>query len=133
MRSLKSIFIGFSFIVISLLLLQLLYLFVEVGLNWAGYGAPQDAGWRQPLSYVVWGSAYLAVMFMGGYITGLFAMHSPLVHAAVVGGLISVMLLLLATQNAQLSWPGIVISLLSVVVTVAGAYRSSQGEPATGD
>ena len=128
MKSVKAILIGGGFIVISLLLIQLVYLFVVVGYNYLIREYGFEMGMSESIGSVIWGGVYLLVMFYGGYITAEYSESQALAHSALVGVLVTAIMVAMALQNTQLTLTGVVLAIASVAITVAGGIYSRSSE-----
>lgn len=123
MNSIKAIIIGGVFIVISLLLLQLLYLFVAVAFNQLMLDYPLLATYSGYLRYLIGIPVLLLIMFYGGYLTAEFAVSKVVLHSSLVGVLLSVGMVAMALQNTELTGLGALLSLLLVLTTAAGGLH----------
>lgn len=130
MNSIKAIVIGGLFIVISLLLLQLLYLFLAVAFNQLMLDYPVLGTSGKFLRYIVGIPVLLLIMFYGGYLTAEFASRNEVLHSAVTGVLLSAGMLVMALQNTQLTTLGTLIALLLVITTAAGGLYWKRQQPA---
>ena len=127
MNSIKAIIIGGIFIVVSLLLLQLLYLFLAVAFNQLLLDHPVLAETSAYLRYIVGIPVLLLIMFYGGYLTAEFADRKEVLHSTIVGLLLCAGMLALALQNSQLTVAGALVSLFLVLsASAGGAYWKRQ-------
>lgn len=132
MNSIKAISIGGIFILVSLLLLQLLYLFVAVAFNQLLLDYPLLASSSPYIRYIVGIPLLLLIMFYGGYLTAEFAAGKVLLHSAGVGVLMSAGMLAMALENTRLTVPGLLLVLLLVLASASGGLywqRQQAAEP----
>ncbi len=128
MKSVKAIFIGSSFVIVSILLIQLLYLFVVVGYNYLVREYDFGVLFSESVGTVIWVITYLLVMFYGGYVTAEYSEKKAVLHSLVVGGLVTAVMVAMALQNTQLTFTGILIAIASVVIAAAGGVYSQRSE-----
>jgi hypothetical protein len=123
-NALKAIVVGCVFILITILTLQLVYIFVAVGYNALAQDYPVLNDIVGIFRYLVGIPVFIAVMFIGGYLTANIANMGTGVKVTLVcmsvalitaGGMIYPTL-----QTASLTTTGIVIFILSLLATVAG-------------
>ena len=124
MRSIKAIMVGSLFIVVVILMLQLAYIFIAVGYN----ALAKDYLFLNDISgyfrYIIGIPAFIATMFVGGYITAsvtdmnaniTIAFHCIAVGLITVGGMMYSVL-----ENSSLTPTGIVVIVLALSATTAG-------------
>lgn len=124
MRTIKAIIVGSVFVFVTLLLLQLAYVFVAVGyIKLAAY-FPFLNNITGIFRYIVGIPVYMTAMFVGGYITASIAdfhtnikvlIHCLAVGLVVVGGMLHSVL-----ENSSLTITGIVVTVLALGATSAG-------------
>lgn len=124
MKSIKAIFVGSIFIVVTLLLLQLAYVFVAVGYIRLAADYPflnNITGWFR---YLIGIPVYMITMFIGGYITAsIVNIHSNvkvLFHCAAVGLITVGGMMYSVVENSSLTITGIVVTVLALSATSAG-------------
>jgi len=126
MRSIKAIIIGSVFVVVTLLFLQLIYVFVAVGyIKLAAY-FPFLNNIAGLFRYLVGIPVYMITMFVGGYITASIAdFHTNIkvwIHCLAVG-LITVGGMMYSTMEySSLTITGVVISALALGAISAGGF-----------
>ena len=126
MRTIKAIIVGSVFIFVTLLLLQLVYVFVAVGyIKLAAY-FPFLNNITDLFRYLIGIPVYIITMFVGGYITASIAnyhtnikvwAHCLAVGLITVGGMMYSVL-----GNSSLTITGIVITVLALGATSAGGF-----------
>lgn len=131
MKSVKALLIGGVFIVVSMLLFQLLYLFIVVAYN----SLVQDVGLIQGLDaylgLLLNVPVYLVIMFFGGYLTAEYAEQRVVLHGLLLGIATSLAFLAMAVQNAELSIKGLLVIALSISAAMAGSiyWRKGKSSP----
>lgn len=124
MRAIKAIIVGSLFIIITLLLLQLAYIFVAVGYIKLAVYFPYLNNITELFRYLVGIPVYTITMFVGGYITASIAdsrtyikvwAHCLAVGLITVGGMMYSVL-----ENSNLTITGIVVTVLALGATSAG-------------
>ena len=124
MRSIKAIIVGSVFILVTLLLLQLVYVFVAVGYN----ALATDFSFLNNITglfrYLVGIPVYMITMFVGGAITADIAnVHTNikvLFHCLAVGLITVGSMMYSVVENSSLTITGIVITVLALSATSAG-------------
>ncbi len=139
MKSLKAIFIGSLFIITTILILQLAFIFIAVAYNALAKDFPLLADISVSFRYLVGIPVFITVMFFGGMITATI-LNSSLVddppvktvevsrlsnfqaafHSAVVGFICAGGMLFSAMDNASLTLTGIIVFVLALLSTTAG-------------
>ncbi|MDH5426353.1 MAG: hypothetical protein OEY29_15300 [Gammaproteobacteria bacterium] len=126
MRTLKAIVTGSLFIFVTLLLLQLGYVFLAVGYIELTAYLPFLNNVSGMFRYIVGIPVYMATMFVGGYITASMAgfdsnfkvqLHCIAVGLVVVGGMMYSVL-----ENSSLTLTGIVVTVLALSASMAGGF-----------
>ena len=126
MRSIKAIIIVSVFVVVTLLFLQLIYVFVAVGyIKLAAY-FPFLNNIAGLFRYLVGIPVYMITMFVGGYITasiaGFYTNIKVWIHCLAVG-LITVGGMMYSTMEySSLTITGVVISALALGAISAGGF-----------
>lgn len=124
MRSIKAIITGSVFIVVTLLLLQLAYVFVAVGYIELAADYPFLKNITGLFRYIVGIPVYMITMFLGGYITADIAdvhtrtkvlFHCLAVALITVGGMMYSVI-----ENSSLTITGIVVTMLALSAASAG-------------
>ena len=124
MNVLKAIVVGCVFILITILTLQLVYIFVAVAYNALAQDYPVLNDIVGIFRYIIGIPVFIAVMFIGGYLTANIANMGSGVKVTLLctsvalitaGGMIYPTL-----QTASLTTTGIVIFILSLLATVGG-------------
>ncbi len=120
MKSLLSIASGSTFIVVASLLLQLIALLVMVAYKLLAKDYPflDDIG--GVFRYLVGIPSFLLVMFIGGYISAMFAKNKILLHTLIVGSITTSATMFLALDYMEITVTGVVVIVLMLVATVAG-------------
>ena len=121
MNSIKSILSGIIFIFIASLVMQLAYLFIAVAYNGFAkdYHVLHEFSWV--FRYIIAIPLFLAIMFVGGYLSAVIAREKVLIHSLIVGAVATGVMMWMALQNADLTSKGIAINLVMLLTTVAGA------------
>ena len=126
MRSIKAIIVGSVFILVTLLLLQLVYVFVAVGYNALVADFPFLNNITGLFRYLVGIPVYMITMFVGGYITADIAnVHTNikvLFHCLAVGLITVGGMMYSVVENSSLTITGIVITVLALSATSAGGF-----------
>lgn len=124
MKSIKAIVIGSVFILVTLLILQLIYVFVAVGYISLAADFPFLNNITGIFRYLVGIPVYMVTMFFGGYITADIAnAHSNikvLLHCLAVGIITVGSMMYSVIENSSLSITGIVVTVLALSATSAG-------------
>ncbi len=124
MRSILAIIAGCAFILITILLLQLVYLFVAVAYNALAKDYPFLNDIVGSFRYIIGIPIFIIIMFIGGYITASIAsikaearvwLHSIAVGLITSGGMIYPTL-----ENSDITTTGIVVLLLALAATMGG-------------
>ncbi len=121
MKSLLSIILGSTFIAIATLLLQLVALFAMVAYKLLAKDYPflDDIG--GVFRYLIGIPAFLLVMFIGGYVSAIFAKTNVLLHAFIVGSITTTASMWLALDYMEITVTGVIVIILMLLATVAGA------------
>ena len=122
MNSIKAIISGTSFIIIAILVMQLAYLFIIVGLNKLSNNYPFLNNISDTFGYLFTLISLFVIMFMGGYLTALIADNRKLIHALIVALIVIAGMMLMALENANLTLNGILINGLMLIITLLGAF-----------
>ncbi len=126
MRSIKAIVVGCVFIIVTILLLQLAYIFVAVAYNALAKNYPLLNDIAGSFRYIIGIPVFIATMFIGGYITANIAdmqastkvwLHCITVGLITAGGMIYPTL-----ENSDITTTGIVVFVLALVATTAGGF-----------
>jgi len=124
MRSILAIIAGSIFIVVTVLFLQLVYIFVAVAYNALAKDYPFLNEIAGSFRYIIGIPVFIVVMFIGGYITASIAnikaemrvwLHSIVVGLLTAGGMIYPTL-----ENSDITITGIVVMLLALAATLGG-------------
>ena len=120
MKSIKAIAAGSLFIIVVILFLQLAYIFIAVAYN----ALAKDYAFLNDISgyfrYLIGIPVFMAVMFVGGYITASIAREKVWIHCMVVSLLTTGGMMWSAMANTDLTTTGIVVFILALVATIAG-------------
>jgi hypothetical protein len=127
-NALKAIIVGCVFILITILTLQLVYIFVAVGYNALAQDYPVLNDIVGIFRYLIGIPIFIAVMFIGGYLTANIANMDAGVKAGIKVTLLCMSVALITAggmiyptlQGAPITTTGIVIFILSLLATVAG-------------
>ena len=126
MKSIKAILAGSVFVIVVILILQLLYIFVAVAYNALASDYPLLHDIAGYFRYIIGIPVFVAVMFVGGYITAnVAAMESNtkvLLHCMVVGLITAGGMIYPTLETADITTTGIVIFILSLLATTAGGW-----------
>ncbi len=126
MKSIKAIVIGFAFVAITMLVIQLGYLFLAVGYNSleADYPVLKDISWI--FRYVLMIPVFVATLFATGYIVAgiaeLTSKSRVVLHCLFVGIVSVAGMMYSATGYMTLTATGVVIFVLAQVGVVAGGF-----------
>lgn len=120
MRSIKAIVAGCAFIIVVILLLQLVYIFVAVGYNALAKDYPFLHDISGSFRYLIGIPAFIAVMFVGGYITADIASMRVVPHCLAVGFISAGGMIFSALEYSSLTITGIVVFILALAATTAG-------------
>lgn len=120
MKSVKSIIIGSLFIIISILLMQLAYIFIAVGYNALAKDYPLLNDIAGSFRYLIGIPLFMVIMFFGGYITADFVREKVLPHCIVVGLVTASGMIVPTLENASLTLTGVVIFILAIGATSSG-------------
>jgi len=126
MRSIKAIIVGSVFIVVTLLLLQLVYVFVAVGYIGLAADYPFLNNITGLFRYLVGIPVYMITMFIGGYITADIAnVHTNLkvlFHCLAVGLITVGGMMYSVVENSSLTMTGVVVTVLALSAISAGGF-----------
>ena len=126
MRSIKAIIVGSVFIFVTLLLLQLAYVFIAVGYIELVAYLPFLNNITGVFRYLVGIPVYMITMFIGGFITASIAnVHTNikvLFHCLAVGLITVGSMMYSVVENSSLSITGIVVTILALGATSAGGF-----------
>ncbi len=124
MRTILAIIAGCAFIVITILLLQLVYIFVAVAYNALAKDYPFLNEIVGSFRYVIGIPIFIVTMFVGGYITAsiadIKAASRVWLHSIVVGLITSGGMIYPTLENSDITITGIVVLLLALVATMGG-------------
>ncbi len=125
MKSIKAIAIGSVFIIVVILCLQLAYLFIAVGYNALAKDYPLLNDISGSFRYLIGIPVFIATMFAGGYIAANIADMDSLIktwiHSFTVGLITVSGMMYSAVENYDLTMTGIVIIVLALSASSAGA------------
>lgn len=126
MKSIKAILAGSVFVIIVILILQLLYIFIAVAYNALASDYPFLHDIAGYFRYIIGIPVFVAVMFVGGYITAnVAAMESNtkvLLLCMAVGLITAGGMIYPTLETADITTTGIVIFILSLLATTAGGW-----------
>lgn len=131
MRSIKAIAAGCVFIIVTILLLQLAYIFVAVAYNALAKSYPLLNDIAGSFRYIIGIPVFISIMFIGGYITANIAdmetstkvwLHCIVVGLITAGGMIYPTL-----ENSDITTTGIVVFVLALAATTAGGFCWKKG------
>ncbi len=122
MKSLKVIAIGLIFIIVAFLVLQLVYLVMASTYNSLSEDYPYLIEISLLLKTLVVIPSFLAVMFIGGYLTGVISHKKIILHSFIVGLLASGAMMWTTLDSAELSARGLLINGAMLIATIAGGY-----------
>lgn len=127
MRSIKAIVAGCVFIIVVILLLQLVYIFIAVGYNVLAKDYPLLNDIAGYFRYIIGIPVFVAIMFIGGYITANIANTKVWLHCLTVGLITAGGMIYPTLENSDITTTGIVIFILSIVATAAGGLYWQNG------
>ena len=127
MRSIKAIVAGCVFILVVILLLQLVYIFIAVGYNVLAKDYPLLNDIAGSFRYIIGIPVFVAIMFIGGYITANIANTKVWLHCLAVGLITAGGMIYPTLENSDITTTGIVIFILSIVATAAGGLYWQNG------
>ena len=123
MRSIKAVLAGSLFIVIAILLMQLAYIFIAVAYNDMAKDYPLLNEIAGSFRYLIGIPLFMAIMFVGGYLTADIIKEKILPHCIAVGLITASGMIIPTLENANLTITGIVIFTLAIVASsVGGLY-----------
>ncbi len=126
MKSIKAILAGSVFVIVVILILQLLYIFVAVAYNSLASDYPFLHDITGYFRYIIGIPVFVAVMFVGGYITAnVAAMENNtkvLLYCMAVGLITAGGMIYPTLETADITTTGIVIFILSLLATTAGGW-----------
>ena len=122
MKSIKAILAGSVFIIFVILLLQLVYIFIAVGYNALAKDFPFLNDISGSFRYLIGIPVFVAVMFVGGYITAYIATVRVIPHCIAVGLITAGGMMYSAMENSSLTTTGIVVFILALAATAAGGW-----------
>jgi hypothetical protein len=126
-NSVKAIGIGCLFIIVVGLSVQLAYLFLAVGYVELAKSWPFLNQISSYFRYIVGIPAFLLIMFAGGFIAADLAKQKVLLHSFLVGVVMTVIMITPLLENMELTISGAVVTVLSLISTVAGGvYQQRQ-------
>ena len=122
MKSLRAISAGFIFIIVSFFVLQLVYMVMATFYNDFSKDYPFLIEISLLLKTLVVVPSFLAVMFLGGYLTGVINHRKVLLHSFIVGLLASGAMMWATLDSSELSTRGLLINGAMLIATIAGGY-----------
>jgi len=130
MNSIKAIITGVIFTIVTILLMQLVYLIVAVGYNGIAKDYPFLNDIASVFRYLIAIPVLVIIMFAGGYLSGIIANTKEIFHAFLVGVITVTLMMWTALQNADLTITGIVIIILMLLATtMGGLYAKKKHTP----
>lgn len=120
MISWKALLVGCATILVLGLLVQLAFIFVVVGFNAVAAAWPPLASWGRPLAYVSGALVYFGIMSTAGYISAEIARRHVLLHAFIVGSLVTGASLLSSLGSGKLTAMSFVFLLSGIVFALTG-------------
>ena len=127
MKSLKAIVAGCVFIIVVILLLQLVYIFIAVVYNALAKDYPLLNDIAGSFRYIIGIPVFVAIMFIGGYITANIANTKVWLHCLAVGLITAGGMIYPTLENSDITTTGIVIFILSIVATASGGLYWQNG------
>jgi hypothetical protein len=122
MKSLRAISAGFIFIIVSFFILQLVYMVAATFYNDLSKDYPYLIEISLLLKTLVVIPSFLAIMFLGGYLTGVINHRKVLLHSFIVGLLASGAMMWAALNGSDFSTRGLLINGAMLIATIAGGY-----------
>ncbi len=124
MRALKAIFVGCVFILVTVLVLQLVYIFVAVGYNAVAQDYPVLNDIVGIFRYLVGIPIFIMTMFAGGYLTANVAAMKTRTNVLLlcmsVGFITAGGMIYPTLKGSALTITGIVVFILAIVAAAAG-------------
>lgn len=120
MRSIKAVIAGCVFIIFVILLMQLVYIFIAVGYNALAKDYPFLNDITSSFRYLIGIPVFIAVMFVGGYITANIASVKVIPHCIAVGLITAGGMMYSALENSSITTTGVVVFVLALAATTAG-------------
>ena len=121
MKNILSVITGSAFIIIAFLLLQLVSLLAMVSYKMLAKDYPfLDDINPGIFRYLIAIPVFLAVMFIGGYITAIIAKSKVLLYTLLVGTITTAGSMWWALDYMKITVTGVVVMVLMLVATVAG-------------
>ena len=136
MNVLKAIVVGCVFILITILTLQLVYIFVAVAYNALAQDYPVLNDIVGIFRYLIGIPVFIAIMFIGGYLTANIADMETGVKAGIKVTLLTMSVGLITAggmiyptlQTASITTTGVVIFILALLATAAGGLYWLKGK-----
>ncbi len=124
MRTILAIIAGCAFIVITILLLQLVYIFVAVAYNALAKDYPFLNEIVGSFRYVIGIPIFIVTMFIGGYVTASIANIKASIRVWLncmsVGLITSGAMIYPALENSEITGTGIVVFTMALAATMGG-------------
>lgn len=130
MKSVLTIVAGVSFILLSILVLQLAFLLVIVEYNTISKEMTFLNGIGQYSRYLIAIPSFIFIMFIGGMITTSMDKPRWLVHCIIVAVISVIGMILPLLSTAELTTTGFVIFTLCFIAVIVGGWYS-QRKPST--
>lgn len=127
MRSIRAILVGSLFIIVVGLLVELAYIFLAVGYNNLAKSYPFLTEVSSYLRYLIGIPVIFLVMFIGGVITADLARKKVLLHCLIVACITIGVMMVAAMENMQMTFSGLVVSLLALVSVLSGGWYWLRG------
>jgi len=122
MNSLKAIFTGVLFIIITIMIMQLVYIIAAVGYNSLAKDYPYLKEITGVFRYLIAIPIIVLIMFAGGYLTAIIAKKKEVLHSLIVGVITIGAMMWSALANAELTSTGYIINALMLTATIAGGW-----------
>jgi len=124
MNGVKAIFVGCVFILVTVLVLQLVYIFAAVGYNALAQDYPFLNDIVGIFRYLIGIPVFIATMFVGGYLTANVAAmktrNNVLLISMSVGFITAGGIIYPTLEGSAITITGVVVFILAIVATAAG-------------
>ncbi len=125
-NSLKGIISGILFIIISMLLMQLVFILLAVAYNSIANDLVFLKNIKWVLKYILGIPVFIGIMFLGGYITTWIAKTKPIINSIIVGLAVMISMMWSALINAELTIIGAILSVAMIIVIILGGLFASK-------
>lgn len=126
MNSIKAISTGVIFTIVTILLMQLVYVLIAVSYNSMANDYPFLNDISGFFRYLIVIPVFLIIIFIGGYLAAIIAQTKEILHAFIVGFISITLMMWSVLQNASLTITGIAIIILMLVATIMGGLYAKK-------